>query len=270
MNRTTFLAAFCGALICGLATADEDAVEKKLTAAKGEHGKAVEKARRGLIAELKKKADAAQEAGALSALEKIEAEVKAFEDKGELPKSVPTNGYEGELRKAGAKLEDAYAVAVKEYTKGGQRAQAKATQRELDEFKKGSGSKDAKPAAEDGFGVGTKFTGTHRYSKIENGKQLPGSFDAELEITKRSGKEFTAELRWDNGTSVGEISGTIDGIVVSFRFTKVVAGNVPKDVVDNWTFSGQLDKGLLTGKTRKPKTPQQAYAGELKMKVSKE
>jgi hypothetical protein len=61
-----------------MASAAEDVVEKKLVAAKGEYEKAAVKARAGLAADLKKKADAAQKAGDLAALEKVETEIKAF------------------------------------------------------------------------------------------------------------------------------------------------------------------------------------------------
>lgn len=79
----------CAGLVFGVtAAADEDPVEKKLAAAKEEYEKAAEKARGGLLAELKKKEEAAQKAGDLKTLEKVQAEATSFEDSGELPKSV--------------------------------------------------------------------------------------------------------------------------------------------------------------------------------------
>jgi Skp family chaperone for outer membrane proteins len=146
MIRPAILAMVYMSIIRSIAAADEDAVEKRLAAAKAEFVKSIDKARSGLVANLKKKAEAAQKNGDLTTLEKVEAEIKAFEDKGDLPKSVPTKGYEGELRIAKAKLEAAYASAVKEYTKAGQRAQAKAAQQELDKLKKGGGVAGAAPA----------------------------------------------------------------------------------------------------------------------------
>jgi len=117
-----------------------DPIEKKLTATKEEYEKAVAKARDDLLVNLKKKEEAAQKVSDLKTLEKVQAEAKAFEDGGELPRSVPVKGYEGQLRTAQAKLEEAYGVAVKEYTKGGKIELAKAVQQEFDEVKKGGGA----------------------------------------------------------------------------------------------------------------------------------
>jgi hypothetical protein len=136
MIRPAFLVAACGVLLCGMASAQDDAVGAKVEAAKGQYEKAVEKARNGLSAEIKRKADVAQKAGDLATMEKVLAEAKAFEDTGELPKSVSTKTYESQLRTARARLEEAYAAAVRQYTKDGKIALAKAVQQELDEVKK--------------------------------------------------------------------------------------------------------------------------------------
>lgn len=136
MSRSVVLVTVCAVLACGLgATADEDPVEKKLTAAKEEFEKSTEKARAGLLTDLKKRAEAAQKAGDLKALERVQAEAKAFEDSRETPKSVQVKGYEGQLRTAQARLEEEYKAAVKQYTKDGKIALAKVVQGELDDFK---------------------------------------------------------------------------------------------------------------------------------------
>jgi hypothetical protein len=138
MIRSLFSMAVCGMSIAGLAqAADDDAIGKKLAAAKDEFQKATVKARATLIDELKKKAAAAQNAGDLKNLEKIEDEIKAFEAKGDLPKVVPVKVYQSDLRAAKAKFEEAYKSAVKEYTIAGKRTLAKTTQKDLDEFQKG-------------------------------------------------------------------------------------------------------------------------------------
>ena len=153
MVRTMGSVAICSILVCNMAKADETDIEKALTGAKLDFAQATEKAKNGLIAELKKKATAAQKAGDLKTLEKTEAELSAFEMMAELPKSIPTKLYEAELRRANAKLEEAYATAVKEFTKAGKRAVAKATQSELEEFKKGRPPAAIAPA--DVFKVGS-------------------------------------------------------------------------------------------------------------------
>src|SRR5262245_56842674 len=125
MSRRVLLMIVCSVLVGGVTTAaEDDPVEQKLTAAKDAFEKAAEKARAGLLAELKKKEEAAQKAGDLKTLEKVQAEAKAFEDSGELPKVILVKEYEGQLRTARAKLEEAYRVAVKQYTKDGKIALA--------------------------------------------------------------------------------------------------------------------------------------------------
>lgn len=147
MNHLFLLSAVCVVLVCGVVqAADEDPVEKKLTVAKEELDKAAEKARAGLLADLKKKQDLAQKAGDLKALVKIQNEAKAFEEGGELPKSVPVKGYEEQLRIARTRLEEAYRDAVKDYTKAGKIAIAKAIQQQLDEFQKGGSKRPGKAA----------------------------------------------------------------------------------------------------------------------------
>ena len=144
MNRLFVNLVACGVLVGGVAAAaEDDAVEKKLTAAKEEFAKSVEKAKAGLLADLKKRQDDAQKAGDLKLVEKAQAETKAFDTNGTLPKLVSVKSYESQLKTARAKLEDVYVGSVKQYTKDGKFATAKAIDKELDEFRK------AGPAAPD-------------------------------------------------------------------------------------------------------------------------
>lgn len=138
MSRPVSLMVVCAVLVCGVtATADEDPVGKQLAAAKAAYDKAAEMARADLLVALTKKQEAAQKAGDLKTLEKVLAEARAFGDGGELPKSVPVKGYESQVRAARTALEEAYRVAVTEYTKGGKISLAKAVEEELDEFRRG-------------------------------------------------------------------------------------------------------------------------------------
>lgn len=147
MNHLFLFSAVCVVLVCGGGqAADEDLVEKKLIVAKEELDKVTEKARAGLLADLKKKQDVAQKAGDLKSLVKVQNEAKAFEEGGELPKSVPVKGYEEQLRIARARLEEAYRDTVKEYTKAGKIAIAKAIQQQLDEFQRGGSKRPGKAA----------------------------------------------------------------------------------------------------------------------------
>lgn len=127
----------------------------------------------------------------------------------------------------------------------------------------------ANPVAKDGLVVGAKFTGSNRFSMLVNGVKKDGSTDTEFEITKRSGKEFTAELWGDKRKSGLEVKGTIEDGAVTFTATKTLTEDLEgKTLVDNWKFTGRLEKGVLTGKTSKPKTPRQSYAGEIKLTVA--
>lgn len=142
MNRRASKAIVFVVLVCGGASfADEDPIRHRLAAAKEEYEKAVEKSRNALLADLKKKQDSAQKSGDLKTLERVQAETKAFEESGELPKSVAVKGYESQVRAARAKLEEKYSAAVKDYTKDGKIALAKTVQQELDEFKKNEATK---------------------------------------------------------------------------------------------------------------------------------
>jgi hypothetical protein len=135
MRRPLTLVVVCAALIAGLTSAaDDDPVTTKLSAAKAEYESATGKARTGLLADLKKREDAAQKVGDLKTLEKVQAETKAFLDEGVLPKSVPTKGYTGEIRRAKLKMSAAFAAAVKQYTKDGNLKAAKQVQEQADVF----------------------------------------------------------------------------------------------------------------------------------------
>jgi len=215
MYRHVLLSAVYAVLISGMIwAADDDPVEKKLTAAKDEFEKAAHKARAGLVTDLKKKEEAAQKAGELKTLEKVQAEAKGFDERGELPKSVPVNSYESKLRTARAKLEEGYKVAVKEYTKDGNVALAKAVQQELDEFKK------------TGILSGALQSGT-----VWVATKPDGSRRAALTVLKRSGNKVTIQYQGPANAIVAE--GRIEGP----RFTWALA-DVSK-VLKGKPFSGQ-------------------------------
>ena len=193
MSRPVLLMTVCAALACGFAAAaDENPAEKKLAAAKEEYEKSAGNARAGLVADLKKKEEAAQKNGDLKTLEKVQAEAKAFDDGGELPKSVPVKNYESQMRTARAKLEEVYGVSVKQYTKDGNVALAKAIQQELDEFKKGMPV--AATPQTDAFSAKSVWVNDTK--------------NHVLTVTERKGEKFTA--RFEVGDKiVREVSGTI-------------------------------------------------------------
>lgn len=193
---------------------ETDPVAQKLAAAKDDYKAAAEKARAGLLADLKRKADAAQKAGDLKMLVKVQAEAKAFEDGGGLPKSVPVKTYEGQLGMALARLEEGYAAAVKQYTRDGKIALAKAVQAEWDEFKKGGSELAGKAAWAKMVGA---YTSTH--AKDRRDLELGVGQDGEPRFRRGGGK-------WGNVTySKGKWLFS-DGKVDSFSIESAGPGKV--------------------------------------------
>lgn len=131
--------------------------------------------------------------------------------------------------------------------------------KELEAFKKGK--------ADDGFGVGTKLVGTLTRSALVNGKPWVEGSDVEFEVTKRSGKEFTAQVWGHNRKDGFEVEGTIDNTFVKFRSTKALTDG-GANVVGLHVFTGRLVKGILTGHTTKKGDA--TYRGEWKASPVKE
>lgn len=215
MIRPVSLIVACTILLYGMdVAADNGTVEKKLAVAKEQYDTAVEKARAKLLADLKKKEGAAQKAGDLKTLERVQAEAKAFEESGELPKTVPAKGYESQLRIAQARLEDEYESAVKQYTKDGKVALAKAVQQELDEFKRCGPV--AVVTAADAFQVKTVWVG-------DNPRKA-------LTVTERKGERFTAVFEIGDETD-RVVTGTIRDGKISWmaKDVRVIRGSAGGD-----------------------------------------
>lgn len=125
--------------------ADDDLVAEKLKAARKEFERAHKQARTGLLEDLKKKAAAFQKAGNLQSVLQIQAEIEAFEENGTLPNSVSTRVFESLVKRAGIKLDAAYAPAIRQLTMDGMIEAAQALQKELEELKSNYGNPE-KPA----------------------------------------------------------------------------------------------------------------------------
>lgn len=262
MTRSATVLAMCAVLVGGVAWADEDAIGAKLAVAKTEYEKSLGKARDGLLADLKKKADVAQKAGDLKALEKIEDEVKAFEDKGTLPKLVSTRDFTDATRVARARLITAYMEAVKEYTKAGMVPLAKAAQATLEDLKKETGVDAAKDkVSDDSLPVGTKLVGTCKWSSGPPEKRVSDAYKMEFTVTKRSGKEIT----------IGNPGGWVhEGTIVangSIKLRCTGARNDQRQHVDNTFLNGAFDKSkdtlTLTGGMKSDST----FQIEFKLKI---
>lgn len=213
MFRLVVSLATCVVLVYGVVSAEDDvAIDKKLSAAKEKFESATENARAQLLSDLVKKEIAIQKAGDLKGLEKLQAEIKAFEDRGELPTLVSTKRYESMMRTAAEKLEGDFVIAVKQYTKEGKLAQAKAIQSELDELK----ARDAFGTATDSFKPKSIWVG-------ENGRLV-------MTVVERKGQSFRATLEIGNKIA-RDITGTIKGRKVSWlgKDVRVIRGSAGGD-----------------------------------------
>jgi hypothetical protein len=151
------------------------------------------------------------------------------------------------------------AVAVSSGVRGQDTGEAKLPKKE-----NGPKAGGAVQPADDGFGVGTKLTGTLVRSWAgSDGKRVTEGGEAELEVTKRSGKDFTAEARWGTGKYAFEVEGTIAGGAVKFQTTKSRTDKTA-EVVGLQTFTGRFEKGALKGMMSRRDNPSFRALWELK------
>jgi len=162
--------------------------------AKIEYEQEVEKAKEGLIADLKKKQNEAQKLGDLKGVEKVESEIKAFSEKNVLPKTVLTRVYLSQIQTASIKLEDAYSVQIKKSTIDGNLALAKKLQKDLNYFKEVNGS--LTNDSSDPLQVNSKWVNE------KNDKWI-------LTIKERKGDSFKALFAV--GDTLKEVNGKING-----------------------------------------------------------
>ncbi|OWK35188.1 High-affnity carbon uptake protein Hat/HatR [Fimbriiglobus ruber] len=202
-------------------------------------------------------------------MEKVEEEIKALEEKEVLPKLVPTTGYVREVKAARAKLLVAYDAAVKSYTMEGKRALAKTIQGEWDSFKNTDVPNEMNRPA-DGFEAGIKLTGKYAFGFISsNGNKTSGVADWEMEVTKRVGKDFAAEIWADKRISGYVVEGTIEKGQVKYTWAKALTEDIPNNHIGNVIFSGRFENGQLTGVVTTPKI-NATLRGEVKLKVIKD
>ena len=137
---------------------DADAIRAKLDKAKLTHDAQLDRCREAVFEVLEKREEAARRVGDKKQVDRIKAERLKFEEQGELPKSLPAS-----LRRkfvtAHSSLENAYAAAVKEFTKAKLDDDAEDTERELEKFRND-------PVLNAG--------GVSRWTQLFNGKDLSG------------------------------------------------------------------------------------------------
>ena len=127
------------ALLVVQATDDTPRVDKareKLDVALARYDKSLDEANASVLAKLQTAKDRAQKAGDLTLLQAIEKEISKFNESREIPKSISTRSYLRETKRALARVENAYELAIREYTKGNKVETAKQLKLELDDIRK--------------------------------------------------------------------------------------------------------------------------------------
>lgn len=163
--------------------------------AKIEYEQEVEKAKEGLLADLKKKQNEAQKLGDLKGVEKIELEIKAFSEKNILPKTVLTRVYLSQIQTSSIKLEDAYSVQIKKLTIDGNLAVAKIIQQDLDYLKKINGSTND-DSSNNPLQINSKWVNDKNNTMV-------------LTILERKGESFKGHFA--AGNTLKEVNGKING-----------------------------------------------------------
>ncbi|WP_020474738.1 hypothetical protein [Zavarzinella formosa] len=129
------LAVLCAAIPLGFAAADE-AIKEKLEAAKTAYTADAEKSRKAVAALLDEREAKARNEGNKTLVDQIKIERRAFEDKGEWPKSTPT-AVRTQFAAARSKMEQAFKTAVSDCIKAKMDDEAAMIEKELANFRLG-------------------------------------------------------------------------------------------------------------------------------------
>jgi hypothetical protein len=172
MNRISSLLVFGIVLFGGTTayTAEDNPVTKKLDAAKVAYKEEIEKYRKAVDDWFSQRENAARKDGNRKLVDRIKAEREAFQETGELPKFVSPS-----LKKmqavVEAKMESAYATAIREFTKAKMDDEAAATEKELNAFRAGIRPGEGEFKAFQGTWEIKFLSGaTHTYEVRANGK----------------------------------------------------------------------------------------------------
>lgn len=194
---------FCGRIVC----AQEDSIPLNLAAAKQNYAVEIEGARIALLDLLKEKRLAVQKSGNLSQLEIVIEEEEAFESKGELPESVQTRTYAEANRKARKKLEEAYVEARKAYTQAGRIDEARAVDKELQDFTT-SGEIEFRPES-------------HDNSSIDLLSQINPQLDTIRGVWRQNGKSLVGPSPYEDQARIGIPVWPSGDYELSIRFTRL-------------------------------------------------
>lgn len=231
----------------------EDPVQARLGQAEARYDAEIEKQRAAVLDALDKKAASARSARDDAAVARITAEREAFDQKGELPRSVSTTTYLRRTKEARAELAAAYRKAVRSYQEAGDSAKAAAIKQELVRLE---GEEKVAAAADprDPFPVGSTWTGT--MVQTFQGDKRRHSNDAVFTVTGRTGATFAGRLDYDNGEVVIEVKGKIIGNILKWSTTdaKVRRGGIGRHEYEakisgdrlEFSFTGSANDGRRT------------------------
>jgi hypothetical protein len=205
---TALLLIACNAI----ASAETDAIESKLIDAKKQYYAALENVRISVHEALERKLTASKKVGDLKAVEAIQSEIDIFEQSGKMPQSIPTKGFDSQVKLARKRMEDAFADSIRQYTKDDKIELAKAIRKELDQFKATTPTLAANP--KDPFQPKSVWVG-------DQGQVLT--------VTERRGEAFRANFK---------IGGNIE---------RDVSGNIQKDKISWLAKNVRLIKGRAGG-----------------------
>jgi hypothetical protein len=143
---------------------DRDPVKDKLLAAKVAYDKETEQIHKQTTDWLDKREEAARKDGDKKLLDRVKADRKAFDEDGELPKTVP-EAIKQKHDRAYKALDAAFAEAVKAYTKANKSAEAASVEEARRAF--------ARPQAIDLLTCTGGPQGPHRLGGMEEGREEP-------------------------------------------------------------------------------------------------
>jgi hypothetical protein len=197
--------------------AEPDPIEERLEKAKAAYVDELEKVKQGLLDLLQKKEDTARAEGKKSVVDQVKAERDAFETKAELPKIVTTAPYQQGLKRTRTVLEEAYNLAIKEYTKAKMDAKASALEQELKALKEDK--------VKDEFQPGTVWSGTQEWRVPKDSNTHTARF--KLTVLERDGNTFKARAEIPapkgGGTTVRDVKGVTQNGVIRWSAADVVA-----------------------------------------------
>jgi hypothetical protein len=190
---------------------EPDPIKDSLEEAKATFQSELEKLRSQLLENLDKAEEKARQSGNKKLVDQIKAERAVFEKEGKLPRAVATSDYQQKKSKARATLVAAYLSAVTAYSRAKMDARAEAVESERKRFEQ--------DLPLDAFQPGSVWRGKTDITVI--GTTEKHSTAATLIVLERNGSSFKA--RFEDGTAIREIRGTIDKGAIGWRATNVTA-----------------------------------------------